>query len=127
MKPDREIADEALRDTTFRVKLHYRNVGLQRGWPWARWQAFCRHFEGCTEREVAALFNIDERELWVPERRTSLHCKSLFNKQGHRVTLPTSLSTYLQWVESAILEMHGIVSKPVLPLDMMHLKTFKHD
>ena len=117
---DRDI----VKDTTFRIKRHYRNVGLERGWPFARWQAFCRHFNGLTEREVAALFNIDERELWAPEGDRNqgawLYPKSLF-RNGHRVWLPTSLSTYLAWVESAILEYHGIASKPVLPFELMQL------
>lgn len=120
MNPESDSA--ILQDTTFRIKRHYRGVGLEQGWKWARWQAFCRHFKGFTEREVAAMFNIDERELWAPERNQGawLYPKALF-RDGHRVKLPTSLSTYLQWVESAILEYHGIASKPVLPFELMHL------
>jgi hypothetical protein len=87
--------------------MHYARQGLDRPWPYERWQAFCRHFQGCSEREVAALFNIPS-----PERA----------KWKNRKVLPMGLSTMLQWMESAVLELRGIQSQPVLPFHLMHLK-----
>ena len=96
-------------ETTLRLKMHYRKLGLDRGWEWSRWEAFCRHFKGMTWREVAALLNVSVQELQV-------------SKRGKR-RLSLGISTYLTWVESAVLEAHGIASEPVLPFEEMQFNT----